>query len=475
MKMNLVQRTLGKIFARSMKYAGVPLRDPALASLFGFTNTTAGIHVNEDVASTIAAYTCGVTLIADCIAMMELKVQHSDGKGGWVDENDHLGTLLMNVVPNPNTIPYTARQYAQTEVLTWGNCYYKVERANGFPVAIYNMPAAQVVPRYDDNKNIVYDFSARNKNEKDEVIPAHDMIHIPGMGFNGLQGKSIVSYARESLALTVATEKHGAAFFGNGAMPSGVITSQFDLGEIGRDNLRKDFEEKTRGPNKARGVVILDEGMKYTSIAIPPDDSQFLETRKFQIIEIARWLRIPPHKLFELEGSTFNSLEIQNLDFLMFTLYPWMTRWIQELNRKLLDKSERVNKRFAFDPSVFLRMDTLNRYQAYSTGRNMGMLTLNDIMRSEGKPTLPPEMGDTRIAPSTMKIMGAADPSTPIEPRLIQECLQTVQTIYQLQGNLPVDRLTAKETINAVLPGASDELATGLLQSLAMKGIVQNG
>jgi len=282
--------------------------------------------------------------------------------------------------------------------------------------------------------------------------------------FDGLRGYSVVSFARQSLGLSMAQEAFGASFFGNNAVPGGVIEHPGELDTKAKTRLEKDFDDKLQGPLRARRTVILDENMKYHAIGIPPEDSQFLESRQFQVKEICRWLRIPPHMLFEVNASTIGSIEEQGLDFLSHTLGPWQDKWVQELKIKLLNINEQ--RAHFFRPTnngaMLLNTDTAKRFENYAKGRNsLSIYTINDLLRLEGRPTNDDPIADTLIAPSTMKILGASDPSTPIQPSVIDQTLALIANF-----DPPADEKTVKNILLATMPSASDDLIKSLLTTI---------
>ena len=196
--------------------------------------------------------------------------------------------------------------------------------------------------------------------------------------------------------------------------------------------------------------------MQYKPTSVPPDDAQFLETRKFQVREIARWFRVPPHKIGDLEQATFSNIEEQNIEFLQECLRFWLLRWEQELNRKIFGPVDQTEYFVCHDTHNLLMTDVESRYNAYNIGRNGGWLTLNDILKREGKNPIPPEIGDTRLAPSTMKVLGEhGDPVNPDDVKKVMDLLAAMQPIH------PNDALSL---INSMLPGIPQDAAQALIR-----------
>jgi HK97 family phage portal protein len=243
-------------------------------------------------------------------------------------------------------------------------------------------------------------------------LNARDVFHIRGLGFDGMQGYSVVTMARDSLGLTIAAEKFGAKFFGQGARPSGVVTLPGHLSDEAFARLKRDFAATHSGIANSHRVAFLEQGMQWQTIGIPPEDAQFLQTRAFQIGEVARWFNIPVSKLRDSGGANYASLEQENMAFLAETLRPWLIRWEQEISAKLLLAHEKPVLYAEHLVDAILRVDLSARYNAYSIGRNWGWLSVNDIRAKEGMD--PVEGGDIYLQPLNMQPLQApAGPSAP--------------------------------------------------------------
>lgn len=398
---NWVQRSV----KRAAKYAGIPLRDPALVALLGNQPTAAGVDVDESSAMGISAFWQGVTLIASNVASMPVALH--DGP----DEipNDPLHQLL-SVSPNDRMTPFVFFETVQGHAITWGNGYARIDREADAPdapiSALVPLPPNQTTPELDqETGEPIYRFQAHYPGEVDRILEPWEVVHIPGFGYDGLKGYPVVQLARESLGLGMAQERHGAAFFGRGCALGGIleVPDELEMTDKARKNLRESFELLHRGPDNAHRVAILENGVKWIQTSIPPEDAQFLQSRQFQVVEVARWLNIPPHLLRDLTHATFSNIEHQGIDFLLYTLRPWLIRWAQELRRKLLPKKRRARCTFRHKTRSLLLTDITARYNAYNVGRNAGFLTINDINKEEGLPLLPPELGESRLIPANMR------------------------------------------------------------------------
>ena len=197
--------------------------------------------------------------------------------------------------------------------------------------------------------------------------------------------------AKNAIGLAIATEEYGAKFFANGAAPSGVLEHPGTIKDPAR--LRENWNSTFGGSANSGKVAVLEEGMKYTPISIAPEQAQFLETRKFQINEIARIFRVPPHMVGDLEKSSFSNIEQQSLEFVKYTLDPWIIRWEQSLNRSLLNPDEKKTYFFKFNVEGLLRGDYQSRMQGYATARQNGWMSANDIRELENLDKIPAEEG----------------------------------------------------------------------------------
>lgn len=217
-----------------------------------------------------------------------------------------------------------------------------------------------------------------------------DVLHVPGLGFDGLVGYSPIAMAKNAIGMAIACGEYGAKFFANGATPGGLL--EFPGTVKNPDAIRESWNKGFSGSNSHK-IAILEEGMKYTPISISPEQAQFLETRKFQIDEIARIFRVPPHMVGDLEKSSFSNIEQQSLEFVKYTLEPWIVRWEQSLNRALLSDSEKTAYFVKFNVDGLLRGDYQSRMNGYATARQNGWMSANDIRELENLDRIPPELG----------------------------------------------------------------------------------
>jgi HK97 family phage portal protein len=301
---------------------------------------------------------------------------------------------------------------------TWGNAYADIRwSADGQAKELWPLrPDKMKEVKYNDKGRLTYIYTLPDG--QDTVLDYGRVFHVPGLGFDGLVGYSPITMAQNAIGLAMATEEFGSKFFRNGAKPGGVLRHPGKLSEPAKDGLRTAWEKLHKGLTNSHRVAILEEGMDYTQIGIPPNDAQFLETRKFQLQEIARIFRIPPHMLADLERATFSNIEHQSIDFVVHTIRPWLVRWEQCIKNKLINGRDRDAYFAEFLVDGLLRGDSKSRNEAYAVGRQWGWLSANDILEMENKNPIG-EQGDIYITPMNMipadKINDFQPKSTPPE------------------------------------------------------------
>ena len=271
-----------------------------------------------------------------------------------------------------------------------------IRNGKGEVIALYPpMPNKMSVDR-DENGRLYYtyyrgpDEAIKNKEFAVTLQPS-DVLHIPGLGFDGLVGYSPIAMAKNAIGMAIACEEYGAKFFANGAAPGGVLEHPGTIKDPQR--VRESWQSTFGGSGNANKIAVLEEGMKYTPIGISPEQAQFLETRKFQINEIARIFRVPPHMVGDLEKSSFSNIEQQSLEFVKYTLEPWIVRWEQAINRALLSEKEKESYFVKFNVDGLLRGDYESRMNGYATARQNGWMSANDIRELENLDRIPAELG----------------------------------------------------------------------------------
>jgi HK97 family phage portal protein len=372
-------------------------RTAGSAYTFYMGGTTSGKAVTERSAMQMTAvYSC-VRILAEAVAGLPLHLYKYNDDGGKEKAIDHPLYRLLHDEPNPEMSSFVFRETLMTHLLLWGNAYAQVIRnGKNEVVALYPlMPNKMSVDR-DENGHLYYtyyrgsDEAIKNKEFAVTLQPS-DVLHIPGLGFDGLVGYSPIAMAKNAIGMAIACEEYGAKFFANGATPGGVLEHPGAIKDPQR--VRESWQTAFGGSSNSNKVAVLEEGMKYTPISISPEQAQFLETRKFQINEIARIFRVPPHMVGDLEKSSFSNIEQQSLEFVKYTLDPWVIRWEQSIMRALLSNTEKKDYFVKFNLEGLLRGDYQSRMNGYAIGRQNGWMSANDIRELENLDRIPAEEG----------------------------------------------------------------------------------
>jgi HK97 family phage portal protein len=398
---------LVRIFKSRDKPGGRPSPSNSLnggAYSFFFGGTAAGKVVNERSAMQMTAvYSC-VRILSESVASLPLHVYRYNDSGDPSRAGSKEKALthplygILHDEPNPEMSAFSFRETLMTHLLLFGNGFAQIIRnGRGEVVALYPlMPDRMSVDR-DSRGRLFYEY---NRSESDVstlgkgstiVLSPSDVLHIPGLGFDGLVGYSPIAMAKNAIGMGLACDEYGATFFQNGAQPGGVLEHPGVVKDPKR--VRESWNAIYQGSANAHRVAVLEEGMAYKPISISPEQAQFLETRKFQIDEIARIFRVPPHMVGDLEKSSFSNIEQQSLEFVKYTLSPWITRWEQSIHRALLLPSEKQRYFVRFNVEGLLRGDYKSRMDGYAVARQNGWMSANDIRELENLDRIPAEEG----------------------------------------------------------------------------------
>lgn len=372
----------------------------------GLTSTSAsGVSVTPSKAMKMSAVYASIRILAETVASLPLIVYEKLERGKQRAENHHLFSLLRDA-PNAFMTAMEYREAVQGHIAGWGNAYSFIDydgagRVRGlFPLRPDRMH--QIVQQEDGQFRYQYQLP----NGRLQWYPAFQIWHLRGLGMDGRIGYSPISLMRQAIGLGLAAEEFGARFFGNDARPGIVLEHPGTLGDDAHKHLRDSFTTEHGTLAKSHRVGILEEGITLKEIGIPPEEAQFIMTRRFQLQEIARMYRIPPHMLADLERATFTNIEHQGIEFVVHTMQPWFVRWEQSIKQRLMLKRDRKKYFAEFLIDALLRGDTQMRYQAYSIGRQFGWMSANDIRAKENMNPIPG--GDEYLVPLNLIPMNGA-------------------------------------------------------------------
>ena len=390
------------IQASSPENPSTSLSNPAqwLVDLFGGV-TDSGVTVTERTAmKTSAVYAC-VTLIAKTIGSLPLKVYRRKPNGDAVEVPDTLPYYLLHDEPNPAMTSCVWREFLIANILLGGNGYAAIGRNQANQIIdLFPIPHGLVKPhRVNGRTQYVVDIG----DGKTETIDQSDMLHIPGMGYDGVKGMSIITWAaRQAVGLSLATEQHGSKLFSNGARLGVVLKHPKTLSQDAQKRLKIQFDQQQGGLSNAFKSMVLEEGLDVTNISMTSEDAQFLETRRFQVEDVARFFGVPPHMIGHTDKQTSwgTGVEQNTLGYLIFTIIPWLTRFEQEFNRKLFPRSPFYAQ---FKHQGLMRGDSTARSAYYASGHQNGWLTTNEIRKAEDLTPVPG--GDTLFVQTNLAPM----------------------------------------------------------------------
>ena len=359
-----------------------------------------------------AVYAC-VRVIAETVASLPLHVYEATNAGSR-KAGEHPLYRLLHDEPNAEMTSFVWRETMLSHLLLYGNSYCQIIRSGRSGImGLYPLLPDHMAVDRDSRGKLTYTYTTSDG--KLAYLAPEDVLHIPGLGFDGVMGYSPIALEKSAVGLSIAAEEYGSKFFGNGAMPSGVLTHPNTVKDPKR--LRESWNAAYGGSANSGKVAILEESMTFTPISIPNDAAQFLETRKFQVTEICRIFRVPPHMIGDLERATFSNIESQNISFAVHTIRPWLVRIEQAINRALISENEKGRFYVQFNIDGLMRGDYKSRMEGYAIARQNGWMSANDIRALENlNPISGEEGGDAYLVNGNMIPISQAGLGTPAGP-----------------------------------------------------------
>lgn len=372
--------------------------------------TDSGVSVTHDNALKMSAVWACVRVIAETVSQLRWSVFQQRTDRGRDELRTHPAFRLIEFSPNSEMTPFTWRETMLGHVLTYGNAFSEIERDNASrPIGLWPLAPDRVEVLRDANLDLFYRYH-QPFGEAVDLSP-RDVFHLRGLGFDGCSGYSVIQMAAQAIGLGKVQEQAGASFWKNGARPGGILTPAGNLTSESRDSITRQWQEQYGGGQNFNRVALLSHDLKYQPIGIPAEDAQFIDSRKFSVEEIARWYRVPPHKIASLDRATFANIEHQSIEFVVDTIVPWAVRFEQEIDAKLIrSPAKRVFSKVLV--KSLLRGDSAARATFYREMRDLGVMSINDIALEEDMN--PVEGGDLRLVPmNMMTIEQAAKPPEP--------------------------------------------------------------
>ncbi|OHE63859.1 MAG: phage portal protein [Treponema sp. GWC1_61_84] len=377
-------------------------RDTGLPRSTSYMPVSSGVNVTEESAMRVTAVFACVRIISWTLASLPLHLYRRVKPRGKERAPDHKLYRLLHDRPNPEQTSFQFRSLLAAHQCLWGNGYAEIEFDQfGEPVALWPIPAWLCTPcRTSEKRELFYEIRLTDGTQK--KLPPYRVWHVMGISLDGMKGLSPIGMAREAIGLSMAAETFGASFFGNGLNPGGIAEHPNKLSEEAHKRLKESLNEKYEGLGKAHRLMLLEEGMKFTKVGIAPEEAQFLETRKFQVADIARLYGVPPHMIGDTEKSTSwgTGIEQQGIGFVVYSMRPYLVSWEQETSSKLLSAEDQIEYFPEFAVDGLLRGDIKSRYASYAVGRQWGWLSVNDVRELENMN--PVDGGDRYITPLNM-------------------------------------------------------------------------
>jgi HK97 family phage portal protein len=369
--------------------------------LTGGQPTQAGVNVNPDTAMRASAVYSAIRVLAEGVAQLPLVVYRRRADGGRERANQHWLFELLHDRPNQWQTSFEWREMLMGHVALRGNHYsWKNLVDRGRQVR-------ELVPLHPDRMEVeqLDDFSLRyhytTPDGRSRTFGQDEILHIRGLSDNGVVGMNPIAYQRESIGHYLAAERHGASFFGNGAFPGAAFKHPGQLSPQAHENLKRDLQEDYGGGNSGK-PILLEEGMDWQQLSVSNEDSQFLETYKHKRTEIAAIFRVPPHMIGDLERATFSNIEQQSLDFVVYTLMPWLRRIEQAILRDLVPDNQRASLYAEHLVEGLLRGDMAARKDFYASAINWGWMSPNEVREKENMN--PRDGGDEYMIPGNVNV-----------------------------------------------------------------------
>ena len=377
------------------------------ASIFSSGPTASGAAITETNSLAIAAVYAAVRVLSESVSSLPLKVYRRAGRSRDTATSHPLYSVLHDQ-GNDIMSAMKLREVMMVHLLLWGNSFSEIQtNGRGDIVGLWPIHPGRVTARV---KIIGGAPALTYEVRRDSGLPVElkqsQVLLVAGLG-TGILGKSPIQLHREGLGISVAAEKYGAKFFKNDARPGMVLTHPGVLGDEEYERVKKSWNDVHQGAGNAHKIAILEEGMKPESVGLPPEDAQFIETRKFQRNEIASIYRVPPHKIGDLDRATFSNIEHQSIEFVVDSLRPWLVRIEQAMNMQLLMPEERGEFYVQHIVDGLLRGDTKSRFESYAVARNWGWMNADDIRELENQNPLPDDQGQIYLQPLNMVPAGS--------------------------------------------------------------------
>lgn len=447
--------------------------DPRREIRYALPYPVSGINLTPDEMLSLAAVWACIDAIASAVSSCPWNVYQPLGPHRKQLLFDDPVAEILNVQPNPEMTAIGFREAMLFQCIPFGNSYAEIVRDGGGRVAqLWPLMSDRMYVVRDDRWNLLYRY--RQWDGSWLELPQNKVFHLRGPGLYGLMGENVIARAAKSVSVAAAQERYAASFFGQGASPGGVLKHPGKLNKDVHDRLKEDWAEKKKGPENAHKPLILEEGMEWEATGIDPEKAQLTESRQFAVEEIARWFKVPPHKIGHLLRATFTNIEHQSIEFVRDCLRPWCCRLEQEAAIKLFRRDRAPWKLTGIDTRELSQGDAAARAAFYASGRQNGWLNANEIRGFEGLDEIGSD-GDVFLANGTLKpVEQLIEPPAPPPPKLpsgkppgLPPGKKTIApeepgTDSETQSNGPDARTIARAALTVILGGALERFARRL-------------
>lgn len=385
-----------------------------LGAAGGISNS--GSFVNGETAMNFTAFFSGVYQISQTIGSCELKLFLRTGEKAKRPYIEHPVYSLINKKASPYTNAFNWKETMQHHAIVWGNGYSYIQRDGSYrPVALWIIHPEKIRIEKKEDGTIVYKY--RPPKKQVEIEYQYDEIfHLPGFGFDGLMGYSLIQLHREAIGLGLSQQEFKGRFIDNGVNFSGIFEHPKTLSTQAYENLNKSIKERKAGLKNAGTFFVAEEGMKFSSVSMPLADAQFLESNVFQIQEMARILNIPPHKLKDMSAATYTNIEHQQIEYITDTIRPWAERWEAAIDTQLLTRAQQRQAFSQYLLNQLQRGDRTSEFNAYKQGRYGGFLNANEIRDELGYNPIEGKAGEGFWIPTNMQYADNPQPEQNINP-----------------------------------------------------------
>jgi len=368
-----------KFFNNSSLAAPEPWLSDALVR-----KSNSGQVVTEETALKVSAVYACTRVIAESVAQLPLNIYRKENNGDSAVDSKHPLQTLLHDMPNSEMSAFDLHDFNISKILFRGTSYTQINRTGVGKVGELIPLTGRVKVDRDSRGKLYYFHTTLSGTE--EVLRAEQVWRIPGLSIDGITGLTPIGLARESIGMALASDEHGSRMLANGAVVPSVVEIPDALSDQAYERVKQHFNENHVGTMNAGKPMLLEEGLKFKNIGLNNVDAQFLENRKYQVIDITRWYRVPPHMIGELDNATFSNIEHQGIYFLTHTLNVWLKRYTQSIYRDLLTPAERQTHFADFVVEALLRADSESRFDAYVKQIQNSMLTPNEARVKENLP-----------------------------------------------------------------------------------------